>query len=133
MRSSLDAASAWRIRRAPSKLKGLVTTPTVRMPISRATSATMGLPPVPVPPPMPQVTNTMSVPSSALAMELRFSSADLRPTSGLALALAVGQLLADLNLISGRRLGQRLLVCIDGDKIHAGGSADDHAVDHVIA
>ena len=34
------------------KSKGLVTTPTVKMPISRATRATTGAAPVPVPPPM---------------------------------------------------------------------------------
>ena len=77
-------SSAWRMRTLPSKAKGLVTTPTVRMPSSRATSATMGLPPVPVPPPIPQVTKTISVFSSALDSWLRFSSAAFRPTSGFA-------------------------------------------------
>ena len=51
-------------RRLPSKLNGVVTTPTVKMPISLAISATTGAAPVPVPPPIPAVTNTMSVPSS---------------------------------------------------------------------
>ena len=60
-----------------------MTTPTVRMPASRAISATTGAAPVPVPPPMPAVMNTMSVLSSALAIWLRLSSAALRPTSGL--------------------------------------------------
>ncbi|MPN52128.1 hypothetical protein SDC9_199782 [bioreactor metagenome] len=55
----------------------------VSMPASRATSATIGAPPVPVPPPMPAVINTMSVFSSALAIWARFSSALLRPISGL--------------------------------------------------
>ena len=45
-----------------SNLKGFVTTPTVRIPISLASLATTGAPPVPVPPPMPQVTNTISAP-----------------------------------------------------------------------
>ena len=74
--------SACIIRRRPSKLKGLVTTPTVRMPISLAMSATMGAAPVPVPPPIPAVMNTMSASSRALEIWVRFSSADLRPTSG---------------------------------------------------
>ena len=39
-----------------------VTTPTVRMPSSLATRAMTGAAPVPVPPPMPAVTNTMCAP-----------------------------------------------------------------------
>ncbi len=53
------AATFWRL---PSKAKGLVTTATVRMPSSRAISATTGAAPVPVPPPMPAVMNSMSAP-----------------------------------------------------------------------
>ena len=49
----------------PSIAKGLVTTATVRMPSSLATCATTGAAPVPVPPPMPAVMNTMSAPSRA--------------------------------------------------------------------
>ena len=82
VRRSSMPFSAWSIRRRPSKPKGLVTTPTVRMPISLAMSATMGAAPVPVPPPIPAVMNTISVSSSTLEMALRLSSADLRPTSG---------------------------------------------------
>ena len=52
--------SALRMRWRPSNRKGLETTPMVRMPISRAISAMTGAAPVPVPPPMPQVTNTRS-------------------------------------------------------------------------
>ena len=48
-----------------SNLNGLVTTPTVRIPISLAILATIGAAPVPVPPPIPQVTNTISAPLSA--------------------------------------------------------------------
>ena len=76
-------SSACCIRRRPSKEKGLVTTPTVRMSISLDRSARMGAAPVPVPPPMPAVINTMSVPSRALEIWVRLSSADWRPTSGL--------------------------------------------------
>ncbi len=67
--------SAWLIRRRPSKIKGRVTTPTVRAPISLATSATIGAAPVPVPPPMPAVINTKSAPSKAVAISSRDSSA----------------------------------------------------------
>ena len=52
--------SAVRRRLAPSKLKGLVTTPMVSAPTSRATSAMTGAAPDPVPPPMPAVMKTMS-------------------------------------------------------------------------
>src|SRR5437762_270259 len=47
-------------------------------------SATTGAAPVPVPPPMPAVTNTMSAPSSAFAMSSRDSVAAWRPISGFA-------------------------------------------------
>jgi hypothetical protein len=52
--------------RLPSKSKGLVTTATVRMPISLAISATTGAAPVPVPPPMPAVMKTMCAPFERL-------------------------------------------------------------------
>ena len=48
------------------------------------TSATTGAPPVPVPPPIPAVINTMSAPRSTSAIRSRSSSAAWRPTSGLA-------------------------------------------------
>ena len=60
--SSMMPDSAVRMRRWPSKWNGFVTTPTVRMPISRAVLAITGAAPVPVPPPMPAVTNTMCAP-----------------------------------------------------------------------
>ena len=71
-------------RRLPSKGNGRVTTATVKMPNSLATSAMIGAAPVPVPPPIPVVINTMSVPCSTSAMRSRSSSAARRPTSGLA-------------------------------------------------
>ena len=49
------------MRALPSKAKGLVTTPTTKMPISLAICATTGAAPVPVPPPIPAVTNNISV------------------------------------------------------------------------
>ena len=77
-------ASAFFMRCRPSKRKGLETTPMVRMPISRANSAMTGAAPVPVPPPMPQVTNTRSAPLMKLEISSRLSSAACLPTSGLA-------------------------------------------------
>ena len=64
-RSWAMPSSARRRRRGPSKLNGLVTTPTVRAFISRAISAMRGAAPVPVPPPIPAVMNTISAPSSS--------------------------------------------------------------------
>ncbi len=75
---------AFFIRRLPSNVNGLVTTPTVSAPWSRAICEMIGAAPVPVPPPMPAVTNTMSAPSSISAIRLASSSAALRPTSGCA-------------------------------------------------
>ena len=69
----------------PSKSNGRVTTPTVSAPISFfAISAITGAAPVPVPPPSPAVTNTMSAPFSASLMSSRDSAAAPKPTSGLA-------------------------------------------------
>ena len=82
LRSSAIPPSACFMRRLPSNRKGFVTTPTVRISCSLAMSATIGAAPVPVPPPMPAVMNTMLAPSRALAIWVRLSSADLRPTSG---------------------------------------------------
>ena len=72
-------------RLRPSKVKGLVTTPTVRAPTSfLAMSATTGAAPVPVPPPSPAVMKTMSAPARAALISSRESSAASLPTSGLA-------------------------------------------------
>ena len=76
--------SALSIRAFPSNLKGFVTTPTVRIPISLAIFATTGAAPVPVPPPIPQVTNTISAPLRACAISSELSSAAFSPISGLA-------------------------------------------------
>src|SRR5581483_1592196 len=82
--SSFRPRSACVMRRLPSKLNGLVMTPTVSAPISDASDAMIGAAPVPVPPPMPAVTNTRSAPSSASMILSASSSAALRPVSGLA-------------------------------------------------
>src|SRR5580700_8710438 len=82
--SSARACSACSMRRFPSKAKGLVTTATVSAPSSLARFATTGAAPLPVPPPNPAVTKTMSAPSSASRIFSVSSSAALRPTSGFA-------------------------------------------------
>ena len=75
---------AFTIRAFASNRKGLVTTPTVRMPICLEIPAITGAAPVPVPPPIPHVTNTISAPFSASVISSMFSSAAFSPTSGLA-------------------------------------------------
>ncbi len=84
---SFKRSIPWRalvIRVLASKRKGFVTTPTVRIPISLAICATTGAAPVPVPPPIPQVTNTISAPLMACANSSELSSAAFSPISGLA-------------------------------------------------
>ena len=71
------------MRAGPSKLKGVVTIPTVRQPNSFAIEATTGALPVPVPPPIPAVINTISAPVNEFLIVSRSSSAALHPTSGL--------------------------------------------------
>ncbi len=66
----------------PSTVKGNVTTATVRAPIFLAISAITGAEPVPVPPPNPQVTKTMSLPSRTSFIVLSSSLADSSPTLG---------------------------------------------------
>ena len=68
----------------PSNVNGLVTTPIVNIPISFAACATTGAAPVPVPPPIPAVTNTISAPLNTSATSALLSSADCAPMSGLA-------------------------------------------------
>ena len=63
--SSSVYCSATSLRRIPSKLKGFVTTATVRLPRSLAISAMTGAAPDPVPPPMPAVMKIMSASLSA--------------------------------------------------------------------
>ncbi len=84
LRSSSMPVSADSARRRPSKPNGRVTTPMVRAPIDRAMRATTGAPPVPVPPPSPAVTKTMSAPRRTSSISSAWSSAARLPTSGLA-------------------------------------------------
>ena len=67
-RSASTPERAWPPRRLPSNPNGEVTMPTVSAPTSRAMRATTGAAPVPVPPPSPAVTNTMSEPRSTVLM-----------------------------------------------------------------
>ena len=80
--NSLSPCSACCRRRRPSKPKGFVTTATVNAPSSVASDATIGAPPVPVPPPRPVVTKTMSDPSRTSMILSVSSNAAWRPTSG---------------------------------------------------
>src|SRR6185437_2380757 len=82
LRISAIPISAWRIRLRPSNRNGLVTMPMVRAPRSRAICEMMGAAPVPVPPPMPHVTNTRSAPCRPCRTSSRFSSMAWRPISG---------------------------------------------------
>jgi len=75
-------SAANRARLGPSNVNGRVTTPTVNAPWSLAILATIGAAPVPVPPPMPAVTKTMSAPSSASEIASSLSWAALLPVSG---------------------------------------------------
>ena len=59
--NSLIPSSACSNLLLPSKVKGIVTIPTVRIPISLAIDATIGAAPVPVPPPIPAVIKTIFV------------------------------------------------------------------------
>src|SRR5688500_13221110 len=70
------------MRRWPSNWNGLVTTPTVRMPLSRTARATTGAAPVPVPPPMPAVMKAMCAPDRWSLISSSVSSAAARPISG---------------------------------------------------
>ena len=74
--------SACTARRLPSKPKGRVTTPMVRAPRLLAMAAMTGAAPVPVPPPLPAVMNTMSAPLSTSSISSVCASAAALPTSG---------------------------------------------------
>ena len=69
-------------RFVPSKEKGIVTIPTVRICLSFASRAIVGAAPVPVPPPIPAAMKTILAPSTASLNSARLSSAAPSPTSG---------------------------------------------------
>ena len=125
-------ASAWLALRLPSKANGRVTTPTVRAPSSRASSAMTGAAPVPVPPPLPAVTNTMSAPLRASRSSSLLSIGGLIADGRVgARAQAARDLAADVDLHVGVAHLQRLRVGVDGDELHAAQPRVDHAVDGV--
>ena len=126
-------SSAWRPRWAPSKPNGRVTTPTVSAPISfLAISAITGAAPVPVPPPSPAVTKTMSAPLSASLISSRDSAAAPWPTSGL--APAPRPLVSSwpmFSLMSASHIASAWRVGVRGDELDAAQACVDHAVDRV--
>ncbi len=74
--------SAFIILSFPSHRNGLVTIPTTNAPILLAIEATIGAPPVPVPPPIPAVTKTISLPERISAIFSRSSSMAFLPIFG---------------------------------------------------
>ena len=124
---------ACRARWVPSNANGRVTTPTVSAPISfLAISAITGAAPVPVPPPSPAVTKTMSAPFSASLISSRDSAAAPWPTSGLAPApRPLVELVADVELDVGVAHRERLGVGVARDELDAAQAGVDHAVDRV--
>ena len=126
--------SACAARRRPSKPNGRVTTPMVSAPSARAISATTGAPPVPVPPPSPAVTKTMSAPLSTSSISSRVVLGGLAADLGVgAGAEAAGELAADVELDVGVAHQQRLRVGVDGDELDALEADLDHPVDGVDA
>src|SRR5450759_4034590 len=79
LRSDLMPSSAVSLRTRPSNANGRVTTPMVSAPDSLASSATMAAEPVPVPPPIPAVMNTMSESWTTAESSVLLSSAASRP------------------------------------------------------
>ena len=125
-------SSAELARRRPSKANGRVTTPIVRAPRDRAILATTGAPPVPVPPPSPAVTKTMSAPLMHLLDLLRVVLGGLRAHVGVgAGAEAPGQLAADVELDIGVTHQQGLRIGVDRDELDALQTDLDHPVDGV--
>ena len=80
--NSSNPVSAWADRLFPSHRNGRVTIPTTSAPRLLAMFATNGAPPVPVPPPIPAVMNTISLPASARVSSSRSSSAARCPIDG---------------------------------------------------
>ena len=82
--NSISPSLAYFFLFPPSVEKGLVTTPTVKIPFCFATSAITGAAPVPVPPPIPAVINNIFVFESSNSLILSIlSSAAFLPISGL--------------------------------------------------
>ena len=130
--SSSMPFSAARMRRVPSKLNGLVTTPTVSTPRSRAARAITGAAPVPVPPPMPAVMKSMWQPSVSAMTSSSASSAAARPMSGSAPAPRPLVRLAPSRMRLGAvREAQRLRVGVGHQEFDALEIGADHVVDRI--
>ena len=119
-RSASSPRSACSCRFLPSNLNGLVTTAIVSAPSSLARLAMTGAAPVPVPPPRPVVTKTMSAPSSAWMIFSVSSSAAWRPTFGSAPAPSPLVSLLPICSLTGAALClQRLQVGVGDDELDA--------------
>ena len=81
-RSASTPSSASFRRRMPSKVNGSDTTPTVNAPAALALWPITPEAPVPVPPPIPAVMNTMSAPATNASISSMTLSAARIPTSG---------------------------------------------------
>ncbi len=132
--SSSMPSSASRMRRLPSNVKGLVTTPTVRMPCSRAARAITGAAPVPVPPPMPAVMNTMCEPREVVVdlveAFLGRGAPDFRMR---ARAQTFGHRDAELDDAWRFAERERLRIGVGADEIDPVQARRDHVVDGVAA
>ena len=119
------------MRLPPSKLNGLVTTPTVRMPISRAISATTGAAPVPVPPPHAGGdeghVGTFQGSANFVAVRLGSFLALFRLGAGTEAGLAERQLARRGVAAQGLRIG------VGGDELNAVHAFVDHVLDSVAA
>ena len=125
-------SSAELARRRPSKANGRVTTPMVSAPSERAIRATTGAPPVPVPPPSPAVTKTMSAPLMHLLDLVGVVLGRLAPDVGVgAGAETAGELAADVELDVGVAHQEGLGVGVDRDELDALEPDLDHPVDGV--
>ena len=130
--SSARPWSALVMRRPPSQSKGLVTTPTVRMPISLATRAITGAAPVPVPPPMPAVMNSMCAPSMAARMSSTASFGRLAALLGL--AAGAQPALPELDGLVRGAARQRLRIGVGADELARPAPPRlDHVLDRVAA
>ena len=126
--------SACTERRRPSNENGRVTTPMVSAPSAFATSAMTGAAPVPVPPPLPAVMNTMSAPVQRLLDLVAVILGGLPTDLGIAAGPeAARELAPDVELDVGIAHQQRLRVGVDRDELDALQAGVDHAVDRVDA
>jgi hypothetical protein len=105
--SLLAHSSAFNVLLFPSKLNGLVTIPTVNIPMLFAIAAIIGAAPVPVPPHIPQVMNTISVSWSIALISASLSSAAFLQISGLAPAPSPFVILSQMFTFFSARLVAR--------------------------